>query len=253
MSDRLQADLYDAFVVGDVRPVVDFLRWLVGSYGLSEPLEVLDIGCGTGRLLRPLANLGWSVVGMEPDPDYLSRAIDVAGPLQRVEVRDGGFADLDAEESFDLIAAVNDPFQYLLTVEERAVALARCFHALRPGGILFLDLANFPWILKHYRAPSPSETRLGGWTVHRDPRHEIDFHDAVWTHVDEFTLTDERGTEKCLVKVHRFAILTLPELVVALRSQGFEDLRTFNGYAARAATRVDRSRILVSSRKPRSR
>ncbi len=250
MNDRLQADLDDAIGVGDVGQIVYFLRWLVGAYGLSEPPEVLDIGCGTGRLLRPLANLGWSVVGMEPDPGYLSRAMDVARPLQRVEVRDGGFADLDAEESFDLIAAVNDPFQYVLTVEERAVALVRCFHALRPGGVLFLDLANFPWILKHYRTPSPAEVSLGSWRVRRVPRHEIDFHDAVWTHIDEFTVTKEGGTERCVAKVHRFAILTLPELLAALQSQGFEDFRTFNGYAARTMTRIDGSRMLVSARKP---
>ena len=65
-----QSRLY-SFYEQDPAVVVGFVDYLRESYGLPRPGAVLDIGCGPGRMLVPLAQSGWVVTGYEPDPDYV--------------------------------------------------------------------------------------------------------------------------------------------------------------------------------------
>lgn len=243
------AGLYDQFIAADPTPVVQFLRWLTGPCGLGGRLSVLDIGCGTGRLLVPLAELGWDVAGMEPRADYLARAGRALSPMEgRIELAQGGFLDLADEGRFDAVFAISDPYWYLLGEGERSEALRRVHNALKPGGIVFLDGPNFLWILKHYRSPEPASVSLAGLEVHREPSHMIDFHEAIWTHSDQFTIT--RGTDTETVwDEHRFAMLSLPEVTAALRRAGFGKLQTFSDYDSRVSEQVTGPRMMFAAQR----
>lgn len=242
-------ELYDEFIATEPEPVARFLRWLTGQYGLEGPLWVLDAGCGTGRLLPPLAEFGWHVVGLEPRAEYLARAEHAASRIkERVELRQGGFLELADEGRFDAVLAVSDPFWYLLSDGERFDALGRVHTALKPGGIVFLDGPNFLWILKHYRSPKAATASLKGLEVHRAPSHTIDFHEAIWTHTDEFTIT--RGADTVTVyDEHRFAMLSLPEVMTALRTAKFAKLQTFSDYESRESERVTGPRMMLAAQR----
>ncbi len=71
-------------------------------------------------------------------------------------MRRGGFAYIDVDGPFDLVVAMNGPFSYLPTPDDREDAALCAFGALRPGGLVVIDLANFPWILKNYREHPPT-------------------------------------------------------------------------------------------------
>lgn len=164
-------------------------------------------------------------------------------------MRAGGFGDLAADCEFDLIAAVNDPFAYLHTLAERTDALTRCFTALRPGGVLFIDIPNFLWIVKNYRDPRPLAAEIDGLVVTRRARHEFDFHDAIWIHVDDFEIGS--GSEASRASItHRFAMVSFPELANALSDAGFSEFRTCGSYSARRPERLDGPRIMVSAQRP---
>jgi hypothetical protein len=122
------------------------------------------------------------------------------------------------------VIAVSDPFWYILSDADRIKALRRVHTALKPGGIVILECPNFLWILKHYRPPRPSTASLAGQEVHRSPTHAIDFHEAIWTHRDRFTITNANGIAT-VCDEHRFAMLTLPEVTAALHATGFADCK----------------------------
>ncbi|MDQ4098367.1 MAG: class I SAM-dependent methyltransferase [Actinomycetota bacterium] len=248
MARITEGDCYAAFYDRDPVRELPFLQRLTRAYELPERLRVLDVGCGTGRLLRPLASLGWDVVGMEPHPHYVAMSRTVASDLPgKIDVVAGGFGDLEGVGEFDLVVAIGDPWWYLLTVDERADALARAHSSLRPGGVIFLDGPNLDWILEHYRTPTPSEVRHQGVLIRRSPRHEIDRQGRVWTHVDTFTVA-ETGEE--VSTVHRFAIVSIEEITTALASVGFDDVRTYPSWAALSPAPPEGSRILVAARRP---
>ncbi|GAB2548021.1 class I SAM-dependent methyltransferase [Spirosoma aerophilum] len=65
----------------------------------SKPGKILDVGCGTGAFLESCRKGGWSVTGMEPDPD--ARAI--AKERLKAEIKPDLKA-LTGAEPFDIIS-----------------------------------------------------------------------------------------------------------------------------------------------------
>jgi len=242
---NLSTELYNLFDTDGIY-IVDFLQWLVQSYHLPADLTVLDIGCGPGRLLEPLAKVGWQVVGMEPNAEYHAAAVAIAGRNDHITVLAGGFDDIVQDATYDLIIAVNAPFAYLPSMEARHSALVRMIHALKPGGVLFLDFPNFLHALMNYRAPAPSISESpNGDMIRRIIQHDIDFHSGAFTHTDLFYINDRLADKQ----EHKMYIITVTEMLYLLKEAGYSDVMTFNSYGARANQRISGARLMVSARR----
>ncbi|MEJ2203909.1 MAG: class I SAM-dependent methyltransferase [Gemmatimonadota bacterium] len=244
-----QSQLYQLYD-REPEPIASFLEHLRTLYDLPRPGVFLDMGCGPGRLLGPMAASGWTVVGYEPDPDYSLQAEETLRGLPNGRFRQAGLLELDEHQAFDLIAAVNGPYSYLLTPGDREEALRRCGQALRPGGVLFIEFSNFHWILKNYREPPVVQMDVGGIEVTRTAHHEIDYHNGTFIHHDKFVWTDTSGVDHEATKTHRMAIISYPELSYFLEDLHFEEIRTFNGFDDREARPLMGRRILVAARAP---
>jgi ubiquinone/menaquinone biosynthesis C-methylase UbiE len=68
-------DYYARYRRGFPPAVVDAL---VAALGLGSDDVAVDLGCGTGQLALPLAGRVRAVVGMDPEPDMLDRAREIA-------------------------------------------------------------------------------------------------------------------------------------------------------------------------------
>jgi 2-polyprenyl-3-methyl-5-hydroxy-6-metoxy-1,4-benzoquinol methylase len=107
------------------------------SLALAErPARVLDVGCSSGYLARPLAENGASVVGIELDPDAAEVARTVC---ESVLVGDVEAMELPLEPgSFDVVLC-GDVVEHLRE-PERTLSRLRPF--LRPEGRLVLTTPN---------------------------------------------------------------------------------------------------------------
>jgi SAM-dependent methyltransferase len=65
------ADLYHRYRRGYPPAAIDEV---VSAFGLARRDVVVDLGCGTGQLTLPIAGRVRAVVGVDPEPDMLSRA-----------------------------------------------------------------------------------------------------------------------------------------------------------------------------------
>ncbi len=132
------APVYDAFT-GHYESeawIADLLELLRG-HGLTGK-RLLDVGCGTGTSFMPMLAAGWEVTGCDISPAMLALAREKAGEAVRLEVAD--MLDLPRFGEFDLIWALDDAVNYLLSPEELTKALAGMHANLAPTGLLLFDV-----------------------------------------------------------------------------------------------------------------
>ncbi|MDP8921322.1 MAG: methyltransferase domain-containing protein [Chloroflexota bacterium] len=106
---------------------------------------ILELACGTGRLMRPLLELGERVVGVDSSEEMLARArraLDAAGLLGNAQLHRADVRSLALEERFRLAIFGLDSFGLLSTTADQLAALGRIREHLVPGGLLVLDVAN---------------------------------------------------------------------------------------------------------------
>jgi SAM-dependent methyltransferase len=110
--------------------------------GLAEKVggPVLELGCGTGRVLLPIAALGIPCVGLDASPVMLAslRAKGQPPNLELVEGRMESF-DLGAQR-FQLVICPFRAFQHLLDVPSQLATLANVRRHLAPGGTFAFDV-----------------------------------------------------------------------------------------------------------------
>ncbi|NPV02059.1 MAG: class I SAM-dependent methyltransferase [Brevinematales bacterium] len=242
-----QSFFYNAFYSGDSDPsaIRDFFRWLLGRKRPGGKLNIADIGCGTGRMLQLLAEDGHSVTGYEPDGQYYQAAKELENG--NIHVIQKGFTEIDGENCYDAILAINGPYEYLQTVDERALALEKCGRALKPGGLLFIEVINFPLILKNYKPLDDTTVEVNGDTIVRHARHEFDFVKCVMRHYDHFDRYRNGVKIDEADKLHSFGIFTYAEMIYLLERHGFGEFETYNSFDARKPEALNNSRIRLSA------
>lgn len=111
--------------------------------------RVLDAGCGTGRVMIRLAELGYDCVGVDLDASMLAVARRQAPELPWLQADLATFdpADFDVAGDFALVVAAGNIFP-LLTPGTEAATVSGLAATLRPGGLLVagfgLDRAHLP-------------------------------------------------------------------------------------------------------------
>ena len=139
----LIADLYDYVVPYRARADVDFFV----EAALSAGGPVLEVACGTGRVLIPTARAGVNVVGVDLSPSMLqvceTRLLDEPDAVRsRVRLVRADMRNFALGHTFNLVTLPFRPFQHLTTVEDQISCLASIRRHLVAGGRIILDLFN---------------------------------------------------------------------------------------------------------------
>ena len=138
-SDARLAQLYDMFAFdGDLPLYLDLAR--------QQGPCVLEVACGSGRLLVPLARAGLSVVGIDISPHMLALARAKLGTANLADSTQLIQADMRAfrleQRDFDLAIVPVKSFAYLAETEDQLRCLESIHAHLRPGGLLAMDLLH---------------------------------------------------------------------------------------------------------------
>jgi SAM-dependent methyltransferase len=110
----------------------------------GTPLQVLDVGGGSGMFAVPLAQLGHRVTVVDPSPDSLAalerRAAETgtAANIRAVQGDAAGLAEVLPAARFDAVLC----HSVLEVVDDPAEALAAVTGVLRPGGVVSVLAAN---------------------------------------------------------------------------------------------------------------
>ena len=134
VNSRLTA-VYDS-----LNPVAEGDSFYLGLAALP-PKDILDMGCGTGRLAAELAERGHHVTGADPAGAMLDIARRrVGGDKVHWIMSDAG--GLSVNHHFDLIIMTGHAFQKLLSDDEIKAALRSFARHLKPEGRLAFETRN---------------------------------------------------------------------------------------------------------------
>jgi SAM-dependent methyltransferase len=134
-----------------------------GILALLEPVRgglVLELGCGSGLLTRYLVEAGHTVVATDASPAMLALAGETA---RGAEVRQLVLPD-DPLPHCDAVVSVGHVLSYLSDDVAVDRALAAAADALRPGGVLALDLCDLRY--GELRRDDPNSSRIAeDWAI----------------------------------------------------------------------------------------
>jgi SAM-dependent methyltransferase len=180
--DRL-APFYD-------REHAELLEDLPFYLGLARRVggPILEAGCGSGRLLLPLARAGYEVVGLDTSRPMLALAErKLAGEealAERVRLVRGDLRSARLGQLFKLAIVGLDSFGLITEQPDQRRALATLRRHLLPDGLLALDVANGnlrggeaaeETILQAIDVERDEERQVAKWVVRRtDHARQLD-------------------------------------------------------------------------------
>ncbi len=154
---------YDIIFDADTPTEADFLESLFARHAKTRGRSVLELACGSGRLLKSLAERGWSPAGFDLNPSMLAFArerLDAAGlDAMLWQDRMESFR-IPRKRYFALVHCLVSTFKYLLDEAGALACLARVAEVMKPGGIFVLGIHLSDPLRK-----TPSHER---WVASRD-------------------------------------------------------------------------------------
>jgi SAM-dependent methyltransferase len=222
-----------------------YLHWARRAGG-----AILELGCGTGRILIPTAV---ALAEVEGAPRFPIVGLDLSEPMlakcrqklarqakavqQRVRLVHGRMTDFDLGEVFSLVTAPFRCFQHLLRVEDQLATL-HCVHRhLRMGGKFILDvfqvlpqaLLDPEWTKE--REDTPTVELPDGRKLRRTNR-VIAFHRAEQYNEIEmiYYVTHPDGRTERLLQVFSFHYFFRYEVEHLLERCGFRLVELFGNY-----------------------
>ncbi len=194
------ARLYDQVVPYRDRPDVEFFV----DFAQESGGPVLEVGCGTGRVLIPTARAGIPITGLDLSEHMLEvcrqKLKDEPREVQdQVTLIQGDMRDFSLGKTFSLVTTPFRPFQHLLTVEDQISCLTSIRRHLEPGGALILDIFN------------PSLEALTADNLGEEIGREPEFTTPEGIKVLRFNKTVSRDLVSQIIRVELVYYLTHPD------------------------------------------
>ena len=187
--------------------------------------RVLELGCGTGRVLMPIARTGVPVTGIDAAGAMLARARVRARRVDRARrpfiVQGDARALPFTSRHFDVVLAPYGFLQSLLDDTDLTRALAETARVLRPGGLFGVDLVPELAEWPTYRRQLRLRGRSGSGatvslveSVRQDRRRGL-------TMFDETFLERRNGKVRRRAFTLTFRTVPMPETIARLERAGF--------------------------------
>jgi SAM-dependent methyltransferase len=215
------AELYDRFY-SRVFDYNEFYRILEPELTKRNVSTIMEVACGTGRLMKILEDEGYAVTGLDLSEEMLKIAKKrVHGRLLNQDMR-----SIEIDARFDAVVCMGSSFTYMQSEEDVMNALRSFHRQLREDGLLIFD---------NFNADRFDATRLNKW---REETYEIDGvkvkrrtrsrdwdpETQMWWVDWDWTITEDGAIDR-YQDVSRLKAFTVEYLEDRLYEAGFKSVR----------------------------
>jgi SAM-dependent methyltransferase len=143
------AGVYDAtYAEKDYDGECDLVEEALMRYGPKGSRALLDLGCGSGGHVMPLARRGYELVGVDRSPSMLGIARDkIAEAGMTVELHEGDVRRVRLDRKFDAALLMFAVLGYQSSNADVLAALRAARAHLHVGGLLCFDVWYGPAVL----------------------------------------------------------------------------------------------------------
>jgi SAM-dependent methyltransferase len=216
---------------------------------------ILEMGCGTGRVLVQLAQAGYEMFGLDKDPGMLAVLQENLAPGLREHtlIFSGDFTSFHLDLNFPLIIMPCNTYSTLSTMERQETLESARLH-LCPGGVFAASLPN-PDLLNEL--PSRSDPEIEDTFPHHLDGEPVQVSSAwertsggftVHWHYDH--LSPDGGVERFSTKVHH-NLDSLQTYKAEIRGAGLQVVDIFGDFKKNPYTSDSPFLILVIGRQGR--
>jgi 2-polyprenyl-3-methyl-5-hydroxy-6-metoxy-1,4-benzoquinol methylase len=121
-------------ILAAIAPVRDRVGMGIDYLDAARRGRLLDVGCGSGLFLHRMKRLGWTVRGIDPDPE----AARLARHRYDIDVTVGHMEDRNFSDEFDVVT-LNHVIEHALDPPR---LLSRCAAAVKRGGRVVIITPN---------------------------------------------------------------------------------------------------------------
>lgn len=220
----------------------EFFRDIVRQFG--QP--VLDVGCGTGRILLDYLAEGVDIDGVDNSPEMLAICREKAQQQGlSPTLYEQTMETLDLPRRYRTIVIPSSSFQLVTDRQTADETMRRFFAHLHPGGALIMSLGFIyrpEWPLQTdwsllFEKPRPGD----GAIARRWTRARFSPEEQLW-HTDDRYEIEQNGTVIASEEHHRSPAgrwYTQAQAIELYEDAGFADVRVFRGDAPVPATAED--------------
>jgi SAM-dependent methyltransferase len=229
-DSALQAFEAMAAIYDDFTAHYDYDGWLtdllriLGPHGLAGR-RLLDVACGTGKSFLPMLPRGWQVTGCDISPAMVALAEEKTGDSVELSVAD--MRMLPKLGEFDLVWALDDAINYLLSENELDEALRGMRANLTDDGLLLFDV-NELLVYRTFYAETSVLEQAGKRFVWRGlTSADVDPGSVCESRLEVLSADDGAPAEQGDPSIHRQRHFPEAEVLGALELAGLECLDVY--------------------------
>ena len=231
-----EADFYDSANCERLSDLNFYLK-TAQEYGKDG---VLEIGCGTGRILIEIAKLGIPIDGVDPNKRRMEICQEKVSSLapdirQRVSLSVCTVQDYKTDKKYSLITMPFRMFQQIITPEDQEQVLNAARKLLTKDGVLVFDIFN-PSIkmlasekykkefgITHHITPSGLKFIRKDRIADRDYFKQLQFCEEIYEY-------DLDGKHEKIVSKYDTRYTFKNELDLLLKNTGYEVIKTWGNF-----------------------
>ncbi|BBD57706.1 type 12 methyltransferase [Nostoc sp. HK-01] len=150
----------------------NFIEQVIKAAQLSPDAKILEVGCGPGTATTSFAQLGYSMLCLEPNPDFFELAKQNCQLYPNVEIQNSSFEEWNLQpEQFDAVLAASS-FHWI----PAEVGYPKAANTLKDNGHLLLfwnkelqpSYAVYQRLSEVYQKHAPSLDRYESWETQQE-------------------------------------------------------------------------------------
>jgi SAM-dependent methyltransferase len=225
-------DIEHAHFIEDVDLYLDFAE----AHRLPGE-RLLELACGSGRLLLPLARAGFTITGVDASARMLElaqQALEAEGLTARCTLVQQDMRALQLGQKFQMAFAALGSFGHLCTRSEQRQALTAIYSHLATGGTFILDISNAD--VRYMEGMSGQVLHQGTWTMNDGTllTHFVSPASATSTHLLELTHFYDQHRQgepvRRTISRTRLYLFERSETELLLESAGFVVKEVYGNY-----------------------